>query len=170
MRALIAAILLLTTSAVLADGAGDAADASSRAPTAAEVIGDLYRFDRFQQHLLEKADLDGNQEVRGLAALRAEDAVKRDKALKQIQREIGAEPTIDETPSAGLPPAPDDSEGVAYIRQFYAAQVSGYRLAVDSIERYLKAPDHDRLSAFAREQLPLLQSQLEEAERSMADK
>ena len=40
----------------------------------------------------------------------------------------------------------------------------------DLLERYLKAPDNGALAAFAREQLPMLRSQVKDAERTMADK
>ena len=41
---------------------------------------------------------------------------------------------------------------------------------IDLLERYLKAPDNAALAAFAREQLPMLRSQVKDAERTMADK
>lgn len=154
-------LLLLTTTAAFADGNGET-------PGATQVIGDLYRFDRFQQHLLESADLNDNQEIRNLAALRAEDAVKRDKALKQIQRKIGVAPKIGKAPLGGAYAETSDPEGPAYLRRFYAAQVAEYKTVVASIERYLQAPDHDRLRSFASEQLPILRSQLQTAERTMA--
>ena len=58
--------------------------AGDRVPTATDVITGLYSFSRFQQGLLESTDLKGNAEVKNLAALRAEEAGKRDKTLKQI--------------------------------------------------------------------------------------
>jgi hypothetical protein len=165
MRTSGAIILLLMSSPVLADhvDASRAADA----PAAAEVLADLYRFDRSQQHLLESADLHGNQAVRNIAALRAEDAVKRDKRLKEIQREIGVEPHVGKTPLSEPYAETSDPEGPAYLRRFYAAQVVQYKTVVSSIERYLRTPDHDGLRLFAREQLPILRSQLNAAERTM---
>lgn len=155
----VATLLLLTmTGAALADG---------ETPSATQVIGDLYRFDRFQQNLLESADLSGNEEVRNLAALRAEDAARRDRALKRIEREIGVNSEIDKA----LPSAPyaetSEAEGPAYVRRFYAAQVAEYRDVVASVERYLKAGNHEQLRSFASEQLPILQSELEAAEQIM---
>ncbi len=129
---------------------------SARPPSASEVIGRLYAFGRFQQGLLESADLKGNQEVKNLATLRAEDAAKRDKALKQIQQAIGAEPSVGKTSAANAAlTGPDDSDGPAYVRQFYAVQVSEYEEAIALLERYLRAPDNDALGAFARAQLPV---------------
>ena len=49
--------------------------------------------------MLESTDLKGNAEVKNLAALRAEEAAKRDKTLKQIQDAIGTEPRVGKTTS-----------------------------------------------------------------------
>lgn len=172
MRATVATLLLLLSSAALADSSAEhGGQDGARTPTATEVISALYAFGRFQQGLLESADLRGNQEVRSLATLRAEDAAKRDKALKQIQQAIGAEPSASKIPTAN--PAltgPDDSEGPVYVRQFYAVQVAEYEETIAVLERYLRAPDNDELGSFARTQLPVLRSQLNDTARSMADK
>src|SRR3569623_104065 len=177
MRATVAAVLLLLSSillnsAALADSSGErGSEDGARVPTASEVISALYAFGRFQQGLLESADLKGNQEVRSLATLRAEDAAKRDKALKQIQQAIGAEPSAAKTATANAAlTGPADSEGPAYVRQFYAVQVGEYEETIALLERYLRAPDNDELSAFARTQLPVLRSQMNDAARSIADK
>ena len=170
MRAIVVLILITLSGAAFADSVGERnSPAGARTPNATEVVSRLYAFGRFQQGLLESADLKGNQEVRSLATLRAEDAAKRDKALKQIQDAIGVEPSPLKTPAAALA-GPDDSEGAAYVRQFYAVQVGEYEETIDLLERYLRAPDSDALSAFARAQLPLLRSQLSDTARSMADK
>ena len=174
MRMIIATVLVFMSTTALADNTGERTWAGPDplgTPTATEVISGLYAFGRFQQGLLEIADLKGNQEVRILATLRAEDAAKRDKALKQIQKEIGAEPGFSKTPAAGAGlTGPADSEGPAYVREFYAAQVAEYQEAIALLERYLRAPDNIALSAFAHEQLPILRSQLKDAARTMADK
>ncbi|WP_027524362.1 DUF4142 domain-containing protein [Bradyrhizobium sp. Ec3.3] len=174
MRIIVATVLLLMSTAVLADNSGErtwAGHDSVRTPTAIDVISGLYAFGRFQQGLLESADLRGNQEIKTLAISRAEDAAKRDKALKRIQQAIGAEPDVRKTSTADAAlTGPDDSEGPAYVRQFYAAQVAEYEETIALLERYLRAPDNDALSAFAREQLPILRSQLRDAARTMADK
>jgi hypothetical protein len=167
MRAIVVLILITLCGAAFADSNGErSSQAGDRTPNATAVISGLYAFGRFQQGLLESADLKGNQEVRSLATLRAEDAAKRDKTLKQIQEAIGVEPSPLKAPTAG----PDDSEGPAYVRQFYAVQVGEYQETIDLLERYLRAPDNEALSAFARAQLPLLRSQLSDTARSMADK
>ena len=172
MRVIVATVLMFLSAAALADNSGErSGQESARAPTATELIDGLYAFGRFQQGLLESADLKGNKEVKNLATLRAEDAAKRDKALKQIQQTIGAEPSIGKMRSAaGALAASDDSDGPAYVRQFYAVQVGEFEEAIALLERYLRAPDNEALRAFAREQLPVLRSQLNDAARSMADK
>jgi len=170
MRIFVAIILIFISNAALADGTGEQMR-GDRVPDATDVISGLYAFGRFQQALLESTDLKGNAEVRNLAAVRAEEATKRDKALKEIQETIGAEPRVSKATSAAINLArPDDAEGPAYVRTFYAAQVPEYESAITLLERYLRTPDNSALAAFAREQLPVLHTQLRDAERTIADK
>ena len=170
MRIFIAVVLALICTAAFADSTGEQVR-GDRAPDATDVISGLYAFSRFQQGLLESTDLKGNAEVKNLAALRADEAVKRDKALKQIQDAIGTEPRVSKTKAAGVGIAkPDDTEGPAYVRSFYAAQIPEYESVISLLERYLKVADNSALAAFARDQLPTLRSQLKDAERTMADK
>ncbi|MGY3346350.1 hypothetical protein ACVWZ4_000424 [Bradyrhizobium sp. USDA 4472] len=170
MRIFIAVVLALISTAAFADSTGEQVR-GDRAPDATDVISGLYAFSRFQQGLLESTDLKGNAEVKNLAALRADEALKRDKALKQIQDAIGTEPRVSKTKAAGVGIAkPDDTEGPAYVRSFYAAQIPEYESVISLLERYLKVADNSALAAFARDQLPTLRSQLKDAERTMADK
>jgi len=172
MRVVAAIILALISTSALADSGGERKP-GERPPSAIEVIGGVYNFSRFQQGLLENTDLQGNAEVKNLAALRAEEAVKRDKRLKEVQETIGAELQIGKaaptSPSASLV-EPEMSDGPAYVRSFYAAQIPEYESIIGLLERYLAAPDNAALAAFAREQLPLLRAQVRDAERTMADK
>jgi hypothetical protein len=170
MRVLVAIVLAFISTAALADSTGERRS-GDRAPTATDVISGLYAFSRFQQSLLESTDLKGNSEVKNLAALRAEEAAKRDRSLKQIQEAIGAEPRLGKTTSAGAGLVePENSDGPTYVRSFYAAQIAEYESAINLLERYLKAPDDAALAAFARDQLPTLRAQAKDAERTMADK
>jgi len=170
MQIFVAIILAFISTAALADSTGEQMR-GDRAPNATDVISGLYAFGRFQQGLLESTDLKGNAEVKNLAALRAEEAAKRDKALKEIQDAIGAEPRMSKATSLGVSLAnPDDAEGPAYVRTFYAAQIPEYESAITLLERYLRTPDNPALAAFAREHLPVLRGQLKDAERTMADK
>ncbi|OKO71044.1 DUF4142 domain-containing protein [Bradyrhizobium sp. AS23.2] len=170
MRVLVAIVLVFINTTALADSTGER-KSGNRAPTATDVISGLYTFSRFQQSLLESTDLKGNTEVKNLAALRAEEAAKRDKALKRIQEAIGAEPRVGKTTTAGACLVePQNSDGPTYVKSFYAAQIPEYESAIDLLEHYLKAPDNAALAAFAREQLPTLRSQAKDAERTMADK
>ncbi|MBB4381665.1 hypothetical protein GGD61_006353 [Bradyrhizobium sp. SBR1B] len=103
--------------------------------------------------------------------MRAEEAAKRDKALKQIQEAIGAEPRVGKTTSVGASLIePETSDGPTYVRSFYASQIPEYESAIKLLESYLKAPDNAALATFAREQLPMLRAQVKNAERTMADK
>jgi hypothetical protein len=171
MRVLVAIILVIIgAAAAFADSSGERVQ-GERAPTATEVIAGLYAFGRFQQGLLESTDLKGNAEVKNLAALRAEQAARRDKTLKEIQEAIGAEPRLGKVASVGASLVEADSaDGPAYVRSFYAAQIAEYESAIALLERYLGAPDNAALASFAREQLPVLRSQVRDDQRTMADK
>lgn len=170
MRIFIAILLAFISTAALADSTGEQMR-GDRVPHATDVISGLYAFSRFQQGLLESTDLKGNAEVKNLAALRAEEAAKRDKRLKEIQQSIGTEPRVSKTASAGISLAqPDDTDGPAYVRSFYAAQIPEYKTTIALLERYLRTPDNPALAAFAREHLPALRTQLKDAERTRADK
>ncbi|MBR0821564.1 DUF4142 domain-containing protein [Bradyrhizobium liaoningense] len=170
MRILVAIVLAFISTSAFADSTG-ARTAGDRMPNATDVITGLYTFSRFQQGLLESTDLKGNAEMKNLAALRAEEAGKRDKTLKQIQDAIGAEPHAGKTTSVSASLVePEDADEPTYVRSFYAAQIPEYESVISLLERYLKAPDNPALAAFAREQLPMLRSQVKDAERTMADK
>jgi len=170
MQIFVAIVLAFISTAALADSTGEQTR-GDRAPDATDVISGLYAFSRFQQGLLESTDLKGNAEVKNLAALRAEEAAKRDKALKAIQDEIGTEPRVGKTKTVeAILATPDDLDGPAYVRSFYAAQIPEYESTIDLLARYLRTPDNAALAAFAREHLPLLRAQLKDAERTMADK
>ncbi|MCK1422740.1 DUF4142 domain-containing protein [Bradyrhizobium sp. 180] len=170
MRVLVAIVLVCVSTAAPADSTGER-QLGEPTPSAIDVISGLYAFSRFQQGLLESTDLKGNTEVKNLAALRAEEAAKRDKALKQIQETIGAEPRVSKTASASASLVePETSDGPTYVRSFYASQIPEYEAAINLLERYLKAPDNPALAALAREQLPTLRAQVKAAERTMADK
>lgn len=170
MRILVAILLGFISTAALADSTGEQLH-GDRTPKAPDVISGLYAFSRFQQGILESTDLKGNAEVKNLAALRAEEAVKRDKALKEIQAAIGTEPRVSKATSVSISRAnPDDTDGPAYVRSFYAAQIPEYESTITLLERYLRTPDNPMLAAFAREHLPVLRAQLKDAERTMADK
>ncbi|WP_375310458.1 DUF4142 domain-containing protein [Bradyrhizobium sp. A5] len=169
MRTLVVIVLTFISTAALADGTVQRTE-GQRPPTATDVIIGLYTFGRFQQGLLESADLKSNAEVKNLAALRADEAVRRDKALKEIQVATGAEPRVGKTTASTSLAEPENSDGPAYVRTFFAAQIPEYETAIALLERYLKAPDNPALAAFAREQLPMLRSQVKDAERTMADK
>jgi hypothetical protein len=157
---IIATVLFSMSTAALADNSGEQTPAASRSPWHANGNG------RDQRPPCVRAipagparerrpqRQSGGQDPRDLAR---RGRAKRDKALKQIQKEIGAEPGLCKTPAAGAGiTSPADTEGPAYVREFYAAQVAEYQEAIVLFERYLRAPDNIALSAFAREQLPIL--------------
>lgn len=145
MRVIVTIILAFISAAALADCAGDRKPLD-RPPSATDVISGLYNFSRFQQGVLESTDLKGNAEVKNLAAFRAEEASKRDKALRQIQEAIDAEPYAGKTNSVGASLVePETSDGPTYVRSFYASQIPEYGSTIDLLERYLKAPDNTAL-------------------------
>ena len=103
--------------------------------------------------------------------MRAEEAGKRDKALKQIQEAIGAEPRAGKTTSVSASLVePETADGPTYVRTFYASQIPEYESTIELLDRYLKGPDNTALAAFVREQLPMLRAQVKNDERTMADK
>jgi hypothetical protein len=170
MRILVAIVLAFISTAAPADGTAERST-GGRTPTSTEVISDLYTFSRFQHGLLESTDLKGNAEVKNLAALRAEEAAQRDKALKPIQEAIGTEPRVPKTiPASASLVEPETSDGPTFVKSFYAAQIPEYESVINLLEHYLRAPDNAALAAFARDQLPMLRSQVKDAERTMADK
>lgn len=147
-----------------------------RPPSAAEVIDGLHALGRFQQTLLELTDSKSNQELRDLAAVRAEDATRRDRTLKHILDTVGADPMT----SNSVKPVSEsvaetlistaDADGPAYVRSFYAAQITEFKKAIDLLERYLEDPDNPALSAFAGEHLAILKAQLGDVSQMVADR
>jgi predicted outer membrane protein len=176
MRAALAIILLLTSTAALADSGGDAAgdsELAGRAPAGSDLIEQLYQFDLFEQNTIDSADLHGNEEVRNFAVSHAEAAAKRDKALAELRKHTPINANVDKKTgpihadrSAGL----EESDGPAYIREFYQAQVAEYQSAVSLLERYLNAPDNDAVRSFASSELPRFRAGLQDAEDALADK
>jgi hypothetical protein len=143
------------------------------APTTADVISQLYQFDLFQQNAMDRADNAPSSDVLMTAAVRAEAAAKRDKALTELQRQIGTDvPTQRKAASMhahGLD-AVDHTDGPAYVRQFYAAQLAEYELTVALIEHYLQSPDNEDVRSFAAAQLPGLRSELADIRNALAGK
>jgi hypothetical protein len=150
----------------------DAASPPQRAPTAAEVISQLYQFDQFQQNVSDSAEFRTTQTVANTAAARADAAVKRDLVLSELQRQIGAEPTSRKAAAmrAHALLGVDSSDGPDYVRQFYAAQLAEYEATVALLERYLQSPDNDDVRSFAAAQLALLRSELIDIRGALADK
>jgi hypothetical protein len=177
MRAVLAILFLFIGTAALADSGGATEDSElvGRTPAASDLIAELYQFDLFQQNTIDSADLYGNEEIRNFAVAHAEAAAKRDKTLTELQRHTPI--NVDFGKKAGpLPPRADRaagleaSDGPAYVRQFYQAQVVEYRSAVSLLERYLEAPDNETIRSFASSELPIFRAGLRDAEDSLADK
>lgn len=142
-------------------------------PTAADVISQLYQFDLFQQNAMDRSDNAPSSDVMTTAVARADAAAQRDKALAELQRRIGTEvPTQRKasTPHAHGIDAVDRTDGPAYVRQFYAAQLAEYELTVALIEHYLRSPDNEDVRGFAAAQLPVLRSELADTRNALANK
>ncbi|WP_407153895.1 DUF4142 domain-containing protein [Bradyrhizobium sp. STM 3557] len=142
-------------------------------PTAADVISQLYQFDLFQQNAVERTDGAPSSDVLMTAAARADAAAKRDKILAELQRQTGTEIPAQHKAAAMRAhsiDAVDSTEGPAYVRQFYAAQLAEYELAVALIERYLQSPDNEDVRSFAAAQLPALLTELADTRNALADK
>jgi hypothetical protein len=147
---------------------------SPSAPTASDVIAQLYQFDLFQQNAIDRTDSGGGSgDVLTTAAVRADAAAKRDKALTELQRQTGTEVPAQRKSAAmraDTLAAVDRTDGPAYVRQFYAAQLAQYELTVALLERYLQSPDNEDVQSFAAAQLPLLRSELTNTRAALANK
>jgi hypothetical protein len=66
--------------------------------------------------------------------------------------------------------AADRTDGPAYVRQFYAAQLAEYELTVVLIEQYLQSPDNEDIRSFAAAQLPVLLSELADTRNALSNK
>ena len=142
-------------------------------PTAAEVISQLYQFDLFQQNAVDRADGAPSSDVLMTAAARAEAAAKRDKALAELQRQTGTDaPAQRKGAAMGAHSldAVDRTDGPAYVRQFYAAQLAEYEMTVALIEHYLQSPDNEDIRSFAAAQLPVLRSELSDTRNALSNK
>jgi hypothetical protein len=175
MRAVLAILLLFIGTAALADSGGATEDSElvGQAPAASDLIAELYQFDLFQQNTIDSADLYGNEDIRNFAVAHAEAAAKRDRALTELQRHTPV--NVDFGKKAGPLRADraaglEASDGPAYVRQFYQAQVVEYRSAVSLLERYLEAPDNETIRSFASSELPIFRAGLRDAEDSLTDK
>lgn len=172
--AIISGYLLLAGTMASAETAAERLDVdTARAPTAAEVISQLYQFDLFLQNAMDRTDNAPSSDVMTTAAARADAAAKRDKALLELQQRIGTDiPTQRKGAAmrAHSVDAVDRTDGPSYVRQFYAAQLAEYELAVALIEQYLQSPDNEELRSFAAAQLPTLRSELMDTRNALADK
>ncbi|WP_407176120.1 DUF4142 domain-containing protein [Bradyrhizobium sp. STM 3562] len=168
------ALLFLAGATVLATSRAesDAAFAAEATPAAAEVIGELYEFDRFQQDAIESADARGNEEIRAFALAHADAAQKRDKALTKIQEEVNTDPAFDcqaRPRRADRLTALQTFDGPDYVRNFYTVEVAEHRSAIALLQRYLASPDSETVRAFVAEQLSTLRAALEDAEAGLGD-
>jgi len=142
-------------------------------PTAADVISQLYQFDQFQQNAVERADSAPSSDVLTTVAARADAAAKRDKALAELQRRTRTDVPAQHKAAAMRAhsvDAADRTDGPAYVRQFYAAQLAEYELTVVLIEQYLQSPDNEDIRSFAAAQLPVLLSELADTRNALSNK
>jgi hypothetical protein len=142
-------------------------------PTASDVISQLYQFDLFQQNAVDRADSAERSDILTTAAARAEAAVKRDKALAELQQQTGTNISSGRKAAAMRAhslDAVDRTDGPSYVREFYAAQLAEYELTVDLLEHYLRQPDNEDVRSFAAAQLPALRSELTDTRNALTDK
>ena len=172
--AIISGYMLLAGTMARAETSAERSDVdTSPVPTAAEVISQLYQFDLFQQNAMDRTDNAPSSDVMTTAAVRADAAAERDKALLELQQRIGTDVPAQHKGAAMRAhsvDAVDHTDGPTYVRQFYAAQLAEYELAVALIERYLQSPDNEELRSFAAAQLPTLRSELTDTRNALADK
>lgn len=165
---------LLLVGAARAETSAERADVDNLpAPTAADVISRLYQFDLFQQNAVDRADSAVPNDVLTTASVRAEAAAQRDKALGELQQQTAT--SVPATPKSAAMRAHslasvDRTDGPAYVREFYSAQLAEYELTVTLIEHYLLHPDNEDVRSFAATQLSALRSELSETRSALADK
>jgi Domain of unknown function (DUF4142) len=166
--------LLFASTLADAETMSERSDADARpVPAAADVIFQLYQFDMFQQNAVERAGSAPSSDVLTTAAARADAAAKRDRALAELQRQTGTEVPAQHKAAAMRAhsiEAVDRTDGPAYVRQFYAAQLVEYELTVALIEQYLQSPDNEDVRSFAADQLPILLTELADTRTALADK
>lgn len=166
--------LIFACAMVSAEAMPERSDADAEpVPTAAELISQLYQFDQFQQNALERADPAPSSDLLTTAAARADAAATRDRALAELQRQTGTDVPAQHKAAAMRAhsvDAVDRTDGPAYVRQFYAAQLAEYELTVALIEQYLQSPDNEDIRSFAAAQLPVLLSELADTRNALADK
>jgi hypothetical protein len=174
--ALIASVLaplLFAFATANAETSAERADVDALpAPTAADVISRLYLFDLFQQNAVDRADDTAPNDILTTAASRAEAAVKRDKALAELEHQTGTSAPAPKRAAmqAHSLASADRSDGPSYVREFYTAQLAEYELTVALIEHYLLHPDNEDVRSFAATQLSALRSELSETRSALEDK
>lgn len=141
-------------------------------PTRVDVIAQLYQFDLFQQTALDRANSAGTTAILNTVTARADAAVKRDKALAELEKKTGTAVSSHKAiaKKAHVVSGLDSSDGPDYVRAFYEAQLVEYEATVGLLERYLRAADNEDVKTFAAAQLPLLRSELMDTRGALANK
>jgi hypothetical protein len=165
--------LLLACGTAQAENAIDVPGPSTSKPNSTDVIAQLYQFDLFQQNAIDGVESLAIPELVNTASTRADAAVKRDRVLAELERQAGAVVKAHEKNAAMRAHAlagVDSSDGPAYVREFYQAQLVEYEAVVGLLERYLQSPDNDDVSSFAAAQLPILRAELMDTKSALTDK
>jgi predicted outer membrane protein len=130
---------------------------------------EVHQFDLFQQSITDSSDKRGDDAVRKSASAQSEAAEKRDKQLTSLARKTALNVEFPDEPSAtrnnrlsGL----DGLVGEAYVRGFYAAEISEHQTMISLFKRYSVAPDNNDILAFAQSQLPVLEAELAKAQQA----
>lgn len=141
-------------------------------PTKTDVVVQLYQFDLFQQNAMDGADSAGTSAIQNTATTRADAAVKRDKALTELQRQTGIDVPSHKTAAqkARTVVSSDGADGPDYVRAFYEAQLAEYETTVGLLERYLQSSDNQDVKAFVAAQLPVLRSEMMDTRGALANK
>ena len=160
------AVLLILSSTVLSESIVEATGINAwlgRPPSGTDLLAELHEFDLFQQGIVYTAQARGGEIARTLAIDLANAAEQRDSALAdardkaQIKGEFSDELSYSGSNTlAGL----QGKVGERYVRGFYSAEVSAHKAAISVLERYVAHPDNRELLAFAENQLPILDSEL----------
>jgi putative membrane protein len=131
------------------------------APTGADILIEIHRFDLFEQNADETAQQRGDEGLRQFSSDHSSAAAKLDKQLQALKKKAGLAVAFSEEPSgttsgrlAGL----EGSVGAAYVQKYYEAQVAEYDSVLSALRRYLEKPDNNDIKSFAAKQLPLFEA------------
>jgi putative membrane protein len=166
MKQILVALLLMIAPSAFAQSVGEKTGVNEmldKPPTGSDVLLGIHQFDLFQQEVADSADKRGDTAIRKFTQAQSDAAETRGHTLDALKKKTGLDVKFPEDPDAmrsnrlgGL----DGSVAEGYVRGFYKAETAEHESAISLLKRYLAKPDNDDVRAFAKKQLPVLESGL----------